>query len=501
VEKLYKYKRYRKLVKAKYYLPIVGSIIALLVSFLSNELNVSNIKNENASMLRNGITVSTADDVSYIAPAINLVENGILKNNDTGIHSYYERPPGYSVFIAIFYYFDNCNWQFLVKYSQLFLFATASFLIYMIVFVASCNVKLSFVAQLIFGLSPIFYGFIYYTISEAITPQLVIVFLYFIILYKKSSKLIFLIFSGIILSIIFSIRPVLVFLAIIPILLILYRYKFSIKTFATILLISTISFSSIIIWGVRNYSISSKIVSLHPIYEPSQNSVFRPTHRALWNFVKLWGEDGAKFHSYIVPFWENNIDGRYNENEIQIIINSFPHWVIESVGKHNLTNTFQKYAQSIIYQREYYALSLAMPNDIPEIEKDVIKDFENYANIIKIKQPLKCFVVTPLLVFKKIAFHSNLSLYMFQNTYRGNFLVETLRVVYYIFHALMFLNVFFSVLYFRKNSLVFSISTSIILYLLLLMYVQIGVEERYTMPVLPLLYFLFINLFIGNKVK
>jgi hypothetical protein len=95
-------------------------------------------------------------------------------------------------------------------------------------------------------------------------------------------------------------------------------------------------------------------------------------------------------------------------------------------------------------------------------------------------------VVIPLKTFGTLVFHSNLSLWMFQHSCRGNPLTEVLRWVCFIIHALSFtLGLLF--VFLRADlryKMIFGVA--IPLYILYLTYFQRGIEERYTLPFLAL---------------
>ena len=87
-----------------------------------------------------------------------------------------------------------------------------------------------------------------------------------------------------------------------------------------------------------------------------------------------------------------------------------------------------------------------------------------------------------------MALHSNLSLYIFQHTYRGNWMMELLRSVFFGIHSICFLGLIISLLFWKKlDWKQNAISATVLIYIFFLCYFQRGIEERYTLPILPLL--------------
>jgi len=129
-----------------------------------------------------------------------------------------------------------------------------------------------------------------------------------------------------------------------------------------------------------------------------------------------------------------------------------------------------------------------MPMTTPKIELEVIDDFKQLTSEYKSEFWFQYHFSSPLKVFKVMAFHSNLSLYVFQHTYRGNWLMESVRFLFFGLHTLCFISVFISLFFLQKKETFNTAITLITLaYIVFLCYYQRGIEERYTLPILPLL--------------
>jgi len=164
-----------------------------------------------------------------------------------------------------------------------------------------------------------------------------------------------------------------------------------------------------------------------------------------------------------------------------------PSFVKQTIGDARLRKSYLLYRSSIAYQRDHYPRRSAMPDTIPAIEQEVIREFQTYTSEINSKHWLWCHVAVPLRLFKSVSFHSNLSMYMFQHTLRGRWWMELVRYVFLLLHFLCCLS--FAALFFMVQDklarLLFGLGVGG--YFFYLCYFFRGLEERYTLPILPLM--------------
>ena len=163
------------------------SIISLISASLVNELNIYQLKND-LIPLREGETVITADDASYISPALNYLKSGELKDNSVGEGAYFLRPPGYSMLFIALGHFNFKTTLEILKATQLFLFALSIFFLFFIAYYYLESTILSIIVTGFYGISNIASGFVYYTLTEGVTPFLVTVYI-FLLLYAQRKKM------------------------------------------------------------------------------------------------------------------------------------------------------------------------------------------------------------------------------------------------------------------------------------------------------------------------
>lgn len=466
---------------------LIISLLSLLSAFVVNEINLHWLRKDGVELRKNE-TLITADDASYISPAENYKTTGELKNNTSDKSAYFMRPPGYSGFIILL-----GGSLFLIKIAQLFLFALSVYCLFFVALDYLDSKKWAIVISSIYGISNIASGFLYYTLSEGITPALVIFFVYFLSIGSKQNsnrkKTLFYYLAASVFACLFVTRPVLgVFAIAIPIILIKDYWQNKKSLIIHLSITGVIAFSPMFLWQIRNYNIANEYVGLHPIYySENSSSVFRPTHEALWELCKGWGEEGANFHGYIGPFWVAAIQGDTSAIHREKVISAFPKYAVEELGGKKIDEMLISYQLSILHQKSFYDSNTPMSKELPETEKETIVKINSLTSNFKKEFWFQYHVISPIMVFKRMAFHSNLSLYIFQKSFRGNFLMEGFRVLCYGLHTSAFILVLLSVFMKKQHHLKVVFTTVLLVYMFYLVYIQRGIEERYTLPILSLI--------------
>ncbi|MCW3125564.1 MAG: hypothetical protein JWO03_1222 [Bacteroidetes bacterium] len=434
--------------------------------------------------------IQTPDDAAYLRPAENYYYNHVWKDNNPGKQSYFLRTPGYGLFRYILMRimgFDNSYYYFWC--IQLFLFAISVLLLYKTAEMVGLPRGYALTIQAIYGLSPFAIGFLYYSITEGITPALMIAYVFFLLLAYRRSGPFFFILAAIVMAYIGITRPVLLLFAAALPLMIWWRLSGldRWRRLVFIVLTSVIVTAPIGIWSYRNQQIAGASASIYPIYYAENNSQFRPTHGAIWDFTKSYGTEGKDFHEVMVPLWRATIAGDTSDVHIDSIMMACPDFVKQTIGDQKLRASYVRYRQSIIYQRTTYPKDTVMPDTIPAIEREVIKDFKAYAAQINSAHWSWCHIIVPLRLFKTASFHSNLSLYIFQHTFRGQWWMEILRSAFLLIHLLCCLSFLYILVFARDRAIRLLYGCLIGVYFFYLCYFFRGLEERYTLPLLPLM--------------
>jgi hypothetical protein len=483
------------------------AILSFFAALFYNELNLQNLKAEAPERLEPRYNwVKTADDISYLRPAENYYLHGVWKDNNPGRQSFFLRTPGYGFFrYALMEAFGMEGSYVYFKYVQLLLFSISVLLLFHIATLIGLPIWLALLVEAVYGLSPFASGFLYYSITEGITPALMIAYLFFLLLgYRRANRFYFLA-AALMMAYIGITRPLLLlFGASLPLAIYWSALPFSFsKKILFILLMGFIALEPIGMWALRSAYIAGQYVGIYPIYYTENNSQFRPTHQAIWEFEKSFGTTGLDFHECMVPLWKATIKGDTSDIHIDSILIGQADFVKQTIDEQRLRNSYILYRQSIVYQRRLYPKEVAMPDTIPVIEQQVITDFHTYTREINSKYWFYCHVIVPLKLFKSLSFHSNLSLYMFQHTYRGKWWMEMLRVIFLTLHFLCCISFIIFLLLPVHRLVKFTLGGIIGAYIFYLCYFFRGLEERYTLPILPLMllslaYCIFI---LSQKVK
>ena len=125
-----------------------------------------------------------------------------------------------------------------------------------------------------------------------------------------------------------------------------------------------------------------------------------------------------------------------------------------------------------------------MPSYLLKDERRAMNNFDHLAIKFSSNNLFQYHIQTPLLVSKSMIFHSNLSLHQFQHAYRGTIWMEILRLLCFGIHSLAFLLLPFA-FFALKDARIRLLILGILCSCFYLVYFQRGIEERYTLPLLP----------------
>lgn len=468
------------------------SLFALVSAWSINQLNLNLLTHDHPETIRLQETVQTADDASYLAPAQNFLKTGELKNNVYDKSAYFLRPPGYSLWLILHGGGSSPLQLAALKFSQLLLFSIGVYCLFFISLNVLNSKRLAIAITCIYGVSTIASGFLYYTITEAITPALILILVFTLMQankqVKNKPKQLLYIFAAGVFAFIFITRPVLgVFALALVAFIVVDFWKDKKRLLIVLPTVLFIAFAPMGYWQLRNSKIAGEYVGLHPIYFNQHSaSCFRPTHKALWELCKGWGETGANFHAYFGAFWNAGINGDTSLEQRQNLMNHFPKHVVTLLGKEQIDDMLKSYQKSIDNQRSYYASKTPMPAEIPAVELETIQKIETLVSTYQHAYWFEYYVKSPLRVFKSLAFHSNLSLYVYQKSFRGHFLMEAFRLLAFFIHSAIFILLLGSPFLDNKLNHKAVFSYTLLIYIFYLIFVQRGIEERYTLPIFAL---------------
>jgi hypothetical protein len=409
--------------------------------------------------------VQTADETSYIVPPENFINLGEWKDNSNGLTSYFIRPPGYGMFYLACYSILGSNALLGMKTIQITFFFFSILLFFRLSKLIGLSNKMLLITLLLFAFLPCYSGFVYYSMTEGVTPFFVIWSVLSLLEASESKKPSWQLFASN--SFLLLIRPQ---LAIIPVSIFFY---FFVKKMHKPLLYLSFSFLPLFAWYVRTGVISNEVPSLHPIYSKTNNHFYRPSHEAITDLFRIWEWRSDIFH---------NQTGRIGFGDSTIILGvvselpkNYQEGVIPLLFQFRDLNVYREKELKDQKITNYLPNELAFIENVEQMkEKFISQNLTDY------------YLKTPLLSLKEFLNKSYLNLFIFQITFRGNALIEVLRIVCWL--VLLSSFIFTFLLLFKKkiSSIHFYLIVSLAVFMFYLVFVQRLNEERYIIPILPL---------------
>jgi len=446
--------KFNLLIKKDVQLALLGVIIALGVHLLDIFVH----------KLEHGLHV-TADDVSYFRPALNWWQYGIWKDGFEGASSYVQRPPLMGIVELIGYWILGNAYPWFVFGVALLVHGYAVSRLFKIIRFYSTEQR-AIAGTWLFILLPCFWGFLSYTITEAFEIGLCVIALsYFLI---PSQQQIQKMFISLLLMALF--RPVLVVLFLPLLFYKLWKDKPRIqlmnvfrREFVTVNILLIALISTTFFWEVRKTMITGEVLNPHPIYHETNETVFRPPHAALTELFKTWETRPEVFHDFVGRTWQ--------QDPIHISRNEVKAYCIE---------------RNVPVEPEILYLSLvAYGNLTPDLEGEFCNALEELTNEIKANNRYLYWIKTPLTGIREQVFKSQLNLIIFQETYRGNWFIETLRYLCMAVILLSYLAILI-VPFTWKSAEIRLASLGCWVYGFLLFWVQRMNEDRYMLPLVAI---------------
>jgi hypothetical protein len=454
--------------------PWVLMLFAFLCAIGVHVANRYYLQIDNPTALREGISVITSDDPSYLRPGLNFLESGEWKDSGKGQGAFVRRSPGYGMLYTFFVFiFGEKSGLGALVLFQLVLWSFAVGVIPDLARSLGLNRKLAGLSGFFIAAMPMFYGFLSYTLTEALTPALVIFFYtLFFRGVRGSEKSLWL--SGIVLGFAILIRPALLLLILsyLPMVGILRQ------RLVPILLLSIVP---MILWQVRVYRLTER-VDLHPIYHSDAPDLYRPLHSAVWDFHKMTGQSGQTFHTSMNLLWEA-ARGEVNEDYAKsVVIGSIDRSASLTLDSLVLRKAYSRYIDVLRQQMPYFDGNRAIDREL-QGEAELIVTFDSLHREYTRGNFVRAWIIAPIQVAGDIILHSNLSPYLFQKAWRGNLFIEGLRWLSLFVHVFIFAMTF---LFFSRKQTgeTWAVRLPFLLFFLYLVFIQRGIEERYMLPFL-----------------
>lgn len=436
---------------------------ATLFAVFWQELNLKQLHNKYP--YSNGL-ITSADEASYLRPPQNLLEKGKWEGSTSGVVSKIMRPPGFGIYFIILKFIFGSKVWLAMKIVQITFSFISILLFYEILKLLNVKTKIITILTIIFAFLPCYTGFMYFTITESISPFFMLLSCYFWIKLSNNKKnsLIYFILSS---SFLILIRPQLLVFVLLFYLYLFFKLKWNIR----IVLISI--FIPFFLWNLRTYFIVGKWMGFHPIYHQTNNSLYRPNHEKMTNLFRIWEHRGDVFHSTISILSQDT-----SKLNLRLALKNVP-------SKYHLEvkPIFIEYQKLEHYRKNHFKDKPIFNYFKGEIE------FGNALNqkISKLiaANKFEYYLKTPFQSLKKLILSSQLNLKIFQFDYRGKLWCEFLRWICLLTLVTSYVVCFIVIFKMKKNEFLI-LSIGIILSFFYLSFFQRMNEERYLTPILPL---------------
>ncbi len=478
---------------------VVIIVLATVFSYIFLELNNAAIRlanpnniEANASSLVHGETVFSIDNEYYLSPVDNyLAGRGWKRSWAVGDGDYVRRVPGYSLLYLAFVKIFGGSGAFLwLKIFQVLVFiATIPLVFYLSRQITS--VFSAKVVTLVYAFTPFFFSWAYFTLTEAITPALTL--LYVVFAWKafretdSNKKLLHYVVASTFFVAAVLTRPYIALSGIILLYFTFRDYLFG-RPLNIFRLSLTWMIPAILIgaWAYRNYRLTGEIVFLEKAYHPQSLDRMKPEFRGMFTFTKSWGEDGADFTRYHEPFFWPAVAGDTSSGPIRHILKSWPSHVVSIFGYTRLYAVLKQHQGVISGYKKYYESKQAMPDSFSSAQMRTEESYRDLISEFRKKVPLEYYITARLKYLKRAIIHSNTpNIYLFQQQGLSMPLLiykRALLLIHISIYLALFLNLF-SVKGWATR-LVFVYTPLLLLFFLC--FIHREVEARYMLPLLPL---------------
>jgi len=415
------------------------------------------------TLLRQDQTLRTADDPSYLRPIDQWKQQGFFPNSGMQGRLATVRPPGYGLWYGLH----------LAQGLGLFL---------LLLWAMDSQPKWRVVLAVPLLILPFLYGFSAYTLSEGISPFLLGLGLFFLRKHRQKAEAgqqptagwFFGLLAAFAFGYLWLVRP-----ALLP--LVLAFVPVCIRRWKQGLLLLALALLPLSSWLLRNHLLFGLGLNLHPIYQNELPGQYREPHAAAWRLFKGWEHLGWRFHETMDGTYRAAMAAEPDTGIVGRCLRQTPEFVHSSLGTKALRRAYAQYVRAVQAQRPFALSGRLMPSELLQAEAQSVALFDSLASNFRRQQPLRYYLITPAKVAGELLMHSNLNAYYFQHTGRGKWGVELLRILSVFVHAMAWILLGYWLWRGGPQRWLFA---GICLYLCYLIFVQRGIEERYTFPLL-----------------
>ena len=439
-------------------------------------LNNYNLEQLEVATGKSSVLIQTADEASYFAPARNFASTGVWKDNFEGLSSYFQRPPGYGFLFYLCEKMMGENALLLLKGIQILLSGTAFFLFGKILEQLKLGDKWIYLFTSIFAILPCFTGFVYYSLTESLIPFMLLFTVFLSFKWKSIESPLAKTVLLLLLGCFVLVRPQMMLFLLPLSITILKPLKRSSFLYLAILTLPWV------LWSVRNYNIKGDFVSVHPIYDNTNATVFRAPHQKLTEVFKYWEHKPEKLHEVVGLLKRDTLmSSRISAFETLPVH-------IKVKFKYKVLKAFDAFQQAQLAVK----MNKEFDGELLKEESVALVLISDLEKVLRINNSADRNLIVPIKSLGDLIQKSYLNHFVFQSTWRDYFVVKLLKLICVSFTILgliaLILNFFIN-----SNSQLKLFNISVLLYLFYLGFIQVLNEDRYFFILLPIL---FLNLVV-----
>lgn len=468
--------------------------ISFITAWSVNEINLSKVKENkrliNAKSTENEYSIWSIDNEYYVSPVHSYLKGtGWKRAPGLSEGDYFRRVPGYSLLYLSFVAIDAQQGIKYLMIFQLLLFGLSSILFFEILRLLLISDVLCYLVTALYVLLPNFYAYAYFTLTEAITPTLVLIALYGLLKHISTQQSYYLLLSSCFLAVAVYTRPLALIIFAIYIPLLVQKPLFlKAKLFKMLLIcMPLLTFASI--WTTRNYIISGRLIFLEQRNHPQNKDYYKPAFESLCMLYYAWGFDSNEINPLFLPLLQNDSD---KNAAIQKFLQAIPKDLHTALSK-DVEQVLKTHVILLQQQAPYYSNNRVFPMQYHPLELEVCKRYQTLENKVKVLKPFTYYVIGPAKRLGSIVFHSNTSgLLIFENDLNGfTFAIKAFNKIFHIScYLISFIGLIHTSILLTKgkniNLYCFALGIVELIVIGFFLYVFKATEQRYMLFFLPL---------------
>jgi hypothetical protein len=481
---------------------VLVAVFAILAAVAVNEVNLWSLRTSALPEARQSVygdeLVFSPDQHDYLSPAISYARGqGWRFEGHTSIGSHFARTPGYSlIYYALYRVFGEDESLRALKWLQLLLLGVSVACLHTLLRHLTGRPRFALVATLLYALLPIGMNFVYYAMTEAVTPAYMVFYVSALFASLREERddraRMFLIVSGVLWAVLALTRPVTALVGLLLPVFGLVRFGW-VKGARSLCLAICPFLLAAGAWSLRNYIICSCFVPLEARHPSLFALWYGPSYGAFQSFTACWATN-TEINDYLKPLWDPAMAGRSTPADIDKVVALIPRRVVTEFGETRLAGALRELQKSMVAKAPYRVRG-GLPNEYLPEELQARDAFTALADECKRRDPVRYWLTNTGRYLGYLVLHSNTtSLYFFQAEYRHHRWLNLLRQGLGAGHVFLYLSLLLLPLVFlRQTPSAFLVQTMtfVVVPAVFIAFFTIGyrsIEQRYMLPYLPILY-------------